>query len=523
LAGTGVSAPPPSQVAQVNGLAATINSKRQDQHTPATELGFDDSELVLGLVAATGTDLERVTKILEERLQAFRYRPDVIKISRDIIPELRPSANHPGYFAKTNELMDAGNDLRRETGDDSVLALAACARIRDVRRADPGEEGLGPLPRRAFIISSLKHPQEVHRLRSIYSKGFFLIGIHADEKRRLKFLKDKKQLSEEQAQALMDRDAEETDSFGQHTRDTFHLSDFFISLGHSDDKLHGDLWRVLDLIFGRPYVTPTFDEYAMFMAFSAALRSADLSRQVGAVVAQRQNIVATGANDVPEAGGGLYWPNYNLTGTEIEDKRDGRDYMRGFDSNAKEKRAMIDEIVAVAAEVDQDDLRERLDRSKLNDITEYGRMVHAEMEAILACSRMGISTQGAVLYCTTFPCHNCAKHIIAAGIDRVVYVEPYPKSKALEFHSDSVSLEVKQGDNVVFAPFVGVGPRSFFNLFSMRLGSGTPLKRKTSDGDVVEWDKQHANLRMQMLPTSYLDRETLAAGLLDQLLEQENE
>ncbi|MDN3612645.1 hypothetical protein QWZ16_23945 [Vibrio ostreicida] len=26
-----------------------------------------------------------------------------------------------------------------------------------------------------------------------------------------------------------------------------------------------------------------------------------------------------------------------------------------------------------------------------------------------------------------FPCHNCAKHIVASGIKRVVYVEPYPK------------------------------------------------------------------------------------------------
>lgn len=133
---------------------------------------------------------------------------------------------------------------------------------------------------------------------------------------------------------------------------------------------------------------------------------------------------------------------------------------------------------------------------------------------------MGISTQGGVLYCTTFPCHNCAKHIIAAGIKRVVYVEPYPKSKALEFHSDSVSLGDGNDDNVLFEPFVGVGPRSYFNLFSTRLGVGYPLKRKTSEGGIVDWDSGDARLRLPMLPSSYIDREVLASALLENLLEQ---
>jgi deoxycytidylate deaminase len=41
----------------------------------------------------------------------------------------------------------------------------------------------------------------------------------------------------------------------------------------------------------------------MFMAFSSALRSADLSRQVGAVIAKNGDLIASGANDVPKFGG----------------------------------------------------------------------------------------------------------------------------------------------------------------------------------------------------------------------------
>ncbi|MDF5948990.1 deaminase [Pseudomonas aeruginosa] len=139
------------------------------------------------------------------------------------------------------------------------------------------------------------------------------------------------------------------------------------------------------------------------------------------------------------------------------------------------------------------------------------------MEALLSAARAGVSPKSATLYCTTFPCHNCAKHIIAAGIKRVVYVEPYPKSKAQEFHSDSISLK-KDGDGVFFDPFIGVGPRSFFNLFSTNLGSGYPITRKTDDGQKVDWMEADAKLRTQMLPCSYMERERIAGSLLSRYL-----
>jgi deoxycytidylate deaminase len=144
----------------------------------------------------------------------------------------------------------------------------------------------------------------------------------------------------------MDRDADESEKFGQHTRDAFHLSDFFIHFDGNSDKFQNDIWRTLDLIFGKPYVTPTFDEFAMFMAFSASLRSADLSRQVGAVIASDNSIISTGANDIPKSGGGLYWPKYNDEKTEIVDTEDGRDYKRGVDSNVIEKRKIIEDILS---------------------------------------------------------------------------------------------------------------------------------------------------------------------------------
>jgi len=73
------------------------------------------------------------------------------------------------------------------------------------------------------------------------------------------------------------------------------------------------------------------------------------------------------------------------------------------------------------------------------------------------------------LYTTTFPCHNCARHIIAAGIKKVFYIEPYEKSLALELHADSIELEPPDeeviGKKVIFLHFEGVAPRQYSNLF----------------------------------------------------------
>ena len=122
------------------------------------------------------------------------------------------------------------------------------------------------------------------------------------------------------------------------------------------------------------------------------------------------------------------------------------------------------------------------------------------------------------MYCTTFPCHNCAKHIVAAGLKSVVYVEPYPKSKALELHDDSIhwtDVSAASGEiRVTFEPFVGIGPRRFFDLFSMKQSSGYDLTRKKkATGEREPWSIQTARLRLQMNPLSYIDLEGQANEL----------
>ena len=59
--------------------------------------------------------------------------------------------------------------------------------------------------------------------------------------------------------------------------------------------------------------------------------------------------------------------------------------------------------------------------------------IHAEMNAILHCARLGRSTLGATMVLTTLPCHNCAKMIVQAGIVEVVVRRgSYPDTRGVQ-------------------------------------------------------------------------------------------
>ena len=79
---------------------------------------------------------------------------------------------------------------------------------------------------------------------------------------------------------------------------------------------------------------------------------------------------------------------------------------------------------------------------------EYCYAIHAEQNAIVQAARLGVSIDGATLYCTHQPCVICAKLIVNSGIIRVVYKESYPDSLAIDILENSgVSLEQYIEDN----------------------------------------------------------------------------
>lgn len=463
-------------------------------------------ELIIGLVAPVGVDLDTIEQNLMDYLRHFSYTANVIHLSKLIknIEGLETELSEESEFARINTYMTAGDEARDKAERGDILSLLAVNEIYSSR-----EQKQPVLNSTAHILRSLKHPDEVELLRNVYGEGFYLVSVFSSWTKRLEYF-ERKNISKADAEYLINRDESEEFDLGQQTREVFHLADVFIDA--DKPNLGEQISRCLDIIFGYPYYTPTKDEYAMYLAFAASVRSGDLARQVGAVISSSDGeIIATGANDVPCFGGGLYWIDHA--------EKDNRDYKKGVDTNTAYKNEIILELMEKIYKgfENEEELLKRgkkyLKNTKLFDITEFGRAVHAEMEALLSCSRKGVSPTGGTLYCTTFPCHNCAKHIIASGIKRVVFVEPYPKSQAKALHGDELVIVHEENvenfdDKVRFEPFVGFGPRKFMDVFSMNLSRGYKLKRK-KEGKIVEWEREKSAVRVPLLPLSYLDREEL--------------
>jgi deoxycytidylate deaminase len=496
--------------------------KKADVRSTLVGLEFPEAELVFARTYPVGTDYSGVLLTLNNYIKRFGYRPQEIRLSEQIA-NIATKVDLPGVelrdepeAKRINSYMDGGNKIRELTRCPDFVTAAAVAEIGRRRHRDL--QGLGePANKTVHILNSLKRPEEVGTLRKIYGLGFYLIGIFSSQSERLDYLTGDKNIPRSDALKLMKRDEDEASLFGQRTRDTFQLADVFVKL--SDDAYKKQLERFLDLVFGFPYDTPEPDEYSMFLAYSAALRSGQLARQVGASIRSKTgDIVALGCNDVPSPGGGLYWP-----GAE-----DARDYIRRYDSNDVQLRRIIEDVVSKLGDSIPEPKRvaDLLKGSLLYDVSEFGRAVHAEMDALFTCARNGTSPVGAELFTTTFPCHNCTRHIITAGIRRVVYIEPYPKSMAAKLHKDAVILGMRKNANdprISFEAFVGIGPRRFFDLFSLKLSRGSDVRRK-ENGRVLRFDRGRSTPRIQMLPSSYLMREQLAADNvrigIDDLLKQ---
>lgn len=123
----------------------------------------------------------------------------------------------------------------------------------------------------------------------------------------------------------------------------------------------------------------SWDEYFMGVALLAAMRSKDPNTQVGACIVDNENrILSTGYNGFPSG----------CSDDEFPWEREG-------------------------------DFSE----------TKYPFVVHAELNAIL--NARGKNLTGAKIYVDLFPCNECAKAIIQAGIKEVIYLsDKYAEAEA---------------------------------------------------------------------------------------------
>lgn len=462
--------------------------------------GRRTDELVIGFVGPVGSGVSLTAKMVMESLtEDYGYEVSSIKVS-DII---RESAGVVGEECpndlpgdeRISQLQKIGSKLRDQMNDEYLaekcVEKIGLARV-DSGYAKSGETLISEPRRYVHIIDSLKHPAEVELLQDVYGETFWLFGVFAPENVRKARL-DNGGVDSGKIEGIFKVDEDEGFSYGQKVRDTIFQSDFFVrNDGENDEGLKKAINRFLEIIFNISVQTPTQDEAAMYVAVSTASTSGCLSRQVGAAIYSKAGeLIGKGANDVPKYGGGLY--------SSEDEINDHRCYKWGgkICHNDDRKNRLYDKIITELIEgghvkntIKRDKIVNSLRKTDVRSLIEYSRAVHAEMEAIISVARGAKNgLVGSTMYSTTFPCHSCARHIVASGIDQVIYIEPYPKSLADKLHHDSISdKDDGESKHVIFLQYEGVAPKNVIKLFQQkeeRKAEGKAITRKKKEASPI--------------------------------------
>jgi dCMP deaminase len=136
---------------------------------------------------------------------------------------------------------------------------------------------------------------------------------------------------------------------------------------------------------------PSWETYFMDITRLVARRSTCKRRAVGAIVVKDRRILSTGYNGAP--------------------------------SN-------VSHCLEVGC------LREQM-QIPSGERHELCRGIHAEQNAIIQAAYHGVSIKGATLYCTNLPCVICAKMIINAGVERIVYAAGYADALSKEMLAEA--------------------------------------------------------------------------------------
>lgn len=486
-----------------------------------------DKEIVIGLVAPIGVDLDNIQEKLRILFENNSYHVEEIELSSllknntpDNTSEREISEpNHRSLFRKK---INYCNEVRKQYGNHSLtqIVFRELKKLRD--KNENNEKNI------VFLVRQLKRPEEVLFMRDTLGRAFFCLGINAPKEIRRENLERKiKQQSyivleqvliEREAAELIAIDQYETNDYGQCIQDTFPLCDYFLNVNNNLDIYLNHFYKI---IFHDSTNHPFPEETYMAMAYITALRSSSLMRQVGALIVDENDmIVSTGYNEIPKTGGGFE----DHTTSPHKDN-----YNHKINSNNVIKEENIMELLKFIFKDDEyteKDINTKYDEIKnnkslaINNTIEFHKDLHAENGAIIQSARFGRSTKNCTMYVTTFPCHLCTKNIIGAGIKKVIYIEPYPKSKAKDLFDTNIMIHSSNPPtNIIhFEPYSGIAPRHYleaFDNFKLIWDENNYVKIN----DLPIDNKKIKNIKFIRDSSGYLERQQKA---IDELEEESN-
>lgn len=208
------------------------------------------------------------------------------------------------------------------------------------------------------------------------------------------------------------------------------------------------LMKLISLIYQPGLITPSASERNMQIAYTAKLNSGCISRQVGAVITDKNFVVKSiGWNDVAKG----HTP-CNLRNVEdyfngnLEDSVHYSEFEKGNISSTADykykdssvsnfKEAIID-YFQENFELNKEELNGKNCSFCFKSIHNYyegesnqvhTRSLHAEENAMLQLTKSGgLGVENGILYTTASPCELCSKKAYQLGIRIIFYIDPYP-------------------------------------------------------------------------------------------------
>lgn len=346
--------------------------------------------MIIGITGTIAAGKGTIVEFLKER--GFKH----FSVREFISDEIRKR----GLEVNRNNMIVIGNKIREENSP-SYIAEQLFEMAKNDKDA---------------VIESLRTVGEIEALRK---KGnFILFAIDADINKRYERAVSRQSstdsISFEEFQRQEMTEMSSDDPNKQNLSKCIALADYKFENNGTPEELKKQLGRILEGIIVKKELAerPSWDEYFMDIAEVIAKRSNCLRPHKGAIIVRNKQIISAGYNGTPAG-----TKNCHEGGCKrCLDVADGKLKSGSYD----------------------------YDKESKSECT----CCHGEENAIVHAAKHGISTDGATIYTTFYPCTWCAKMIINAGIKRVVAKMNYPSPVANDLFAQA-GVKIEMLDNII--------------------------------------------------------------------------
>ena len=413
---------------------------------------------VIGLTGSVGSGCTTLSKILVED-----------RFKRISIPELIKQKFKELHKGEEPNLESFGKDWRaelQEIGNSGRNGEFVTNRKPDKDYRDYWVDlALKDVTDKSVVIDGIRNIGEVESLRNRFP-NFWLLAVYADFNTRWERVEKKGSYTKKSVFQRDDaRDSDEDDPLGQSVQHCVYEADYVLKnvkkLTPKESRkevLAKKLLEQISVMKGENTPNPKKAEVSMATAVSQSHASRCLKRKVGALIVDETNGIplSVGYNENP-IGMEPCFLLYN-----------GQCYK---DMIMETKLEDMAPLFCPECGTQHHNIRKpwKCNGTKQNGTScrynfklkffpsrnmELCTAIHAEERAIRSLGQR--SADGCTIYVNTFPCFQCCRYIKDAGITKIVYVESYPVTEAVDFLREN---------KIDFEPFEGFTPRAFNRVF----------------------------------------------------------